>query len=106
MFTPRRMGELGVLLSEGRNNRGAGRGMRAGSAAALLLALISATSSGRAQSADAIAEARVLEQQGKNVDAEAAWRLVLKTHPASGEAYAHLGLLEARQQNYKEAVPL
>jgi tetratricopeptide (TPR) repeat protein len=80
--------------------------MRAGSAAALLLALISATSSGRAQSADAIAEARVLEQQGKNVDAEAAWRLVLKTHPASGEAYAHLGLLEARQQNYKEAVPL
>ena len=48
----------------------------------------------------------MLEQQGKNVDAEAAWRLVLKTHPASGEAYAHLGLLEARQQNYKEAVPL
>ena len=100
------MGELGLLLSDGSNNRGAGTRARAFSAAALLLALIAATSSVRAQSADGTAEARALEQQGKNVEAEAAWRLVLKTHPASAEAYAHLGLLEARQQNYKEAVPL
>jgi tetratricopeptide (TPR) repeat protein len=48
--------------------------------------------------------ALVLEQQGKNAEAEAEWRTYLKTHPSSSEAYAHLGLLEAREQNYKQAV--
>jgi len=47
-----------------------------------------------------------LEQQGKTTEAESAWRALLKTHPSSAEAYAHLGLLEARQEHYKEAVPL
>jgi len=47
-----------------------------------------------------------LEQQGKNVEAEAAWRVFLKAHPSNPEPYAHLGLLEARQEHYKEAVPL
>jgi tetratricopeptide (TPR) repeat protein len=51
-------------------------------------------------------DAAAMEQQGKFPEAEAAWRSVLKTHPSSAEAYAHLGLLEARQQHYKEAVPL
>ena len=50
--------------------------------------------------------ALALEQQGKNAEAEAAWRTYLKAHPANPEAYAHLGLLEARQEHYKEAVPL
>ena len=50
--------------------------------------------------------ALALEQQGKNAEAEAAWRLCLKAHPSSPEPYAHLGLLEARQEHYKEAVPL
>jgi tetratricopeptide (TPR) repeat protein len=50
--------------------------------------------------------ALALEQQGKNTEAEAAWRLVLKAHPSGAEPYAHLGLLEARQEHYKEAVPL
>ena len=50
--------------------------------------------------------ALALEQQGKNAEAEAAWRLYLKAHPSSPEPYAHLGLLEARQEHYKEAVPL
>jgi tetratricopeptide (TPR) repeat protein len=50
--------------------------------------------------------ALALEQQGENVEAEAAWRTYLKAHPSSSEAYAHLGLLEARQGHYKEAVPL
>jgi tetratricopeptide (TPR) repeat protein len=50
--------------------------------------------------------ALVLEQQGRDADSEAAWRSYLESHPASSEAYAHLGLLEARQQHYKEAVPL
>ena len=43
---------------------------------------------------------------GENVEAEAAWRAYLKAHPSSSEAYAHLGLLEARQEHYKDAVPL
>ena len=80
--------------------------MRAAGASALLVALILASPSGRAQAADATGAALALEQQGKNAEAEAAWRAVLKTHPASAEAYGHLGLLEAREQNYKEAVPL
>jgi tetratricopeptide (TPR) repeat protein len=50
--------------------------------------------------------ALVLEQQGKNAEAEAAWRALLKQHPANPEPYAHLGLIEARQEHYKEAVPL
>jgi tetratricopeptide (TPR) repeat protein len=47
-----------------------------------------------------------LEQQGDNAGAETAWRGLLKIHPADAEAYAHLGLLEAHKENYKEAVPL
>ncbi len=50
--------------------------------------------------------ALALEQQGKNAEAEAAWRAYLKLRPSSPEPYAHLGLLEARQQHYKEAIPL
>jgi len=50
--------------------------------------------------------ALALEQAGKNPEAETAWRGFLKTHPSNPEPYAHLGLLEARQERYKEAVPL
>jgi len=50
--------------------------------------------------------ALMLEQQGNNTASESAWRMVLKAHPASAEAYAHLGLLEAREEHYKQAVPL
>jgi tetratricopeptide (TPR) repeat protein len=51
-------------------------------------------------------QAIALEQQGKNTEAEAAWRSVAQAAPANAEAYAHLGFLEARQERYKEAVPL
>jgi tetratricopeptide (TPR) repeat protein len=47
-----------------------------------------------------------LEQQGDDNGAEAAWRAVLTANPANAEAYAHLGLLEARQQHYSKAVSL
>jgi tetratricopeptide (TPR) repeat protein len=50
--------------------------------------------------------ALALESQGKNAEAETAWRLILKSHPSNPEPYAHLGLLEARQGRYREAVPL
>src|ERR1700722_13113343 len=50
--------------------------------------------------------ALALEQQGNYAQSEAAWRAVLKAHPSDPEPYAHLGLLEARQEHFKEAVPL
>ena len=76
--------------------------------AGLWLLLCAAAGGGqdRASSKDARQTALALEQQGRNFEAEAAWRSYLQLHPASAEAYAHLGLLEARQQHYKEAVPL
>jgi tetratricopeptide (TPR) repeat protein len=48
----------------------------------------------------------VLEQQGNLKDAEAQWRAISKDYPNNPEPYAQLGLLEARQEHYKEAVPL
>ncbi len=48
--------------------------------------------------------ALVFEQQGKITEAEAQWKLVVKTQPGNAQAYAHLGLLEARQKNYSEAI--
>jgi tetratricopeptide (TPR) repeat protein len=51
-------------------------------------------------------QAMTLEQQGNVTAAETAWHAVLKTQPSSAEAYAHLGLLAARQEHYKQAVPL
>jgi tetratricopeptide (TPR) repeat protein len=50
--------------------------------------------------------ALALEQQGKNTEAETAWRAYLKEHPSDPEPYAQLGLLAARQEHYKDAVPL
>lgn len=50
--------------------------------------------------------ALLYEQQSQYPEAEAAWRSLLKSHPADAEALAHVGFLEARQENYAEAVPL
>ena len=76
----------------------------------LTLILLGSCSLGLAQTPKPVDAQRqtamALEQQGKNVEAEAAWQTVLKVHPTSPEAYAHLGLLEARQEHYREAVPL
>ena len=77
---------------------GIGLGLAMG--AALCLGQASPTLESQRQTALA------LEQQGKNVEAEAAWRAFMKAHPSNPEPYAHLGLLEARQEHYKEAVPL
>jgi tetratricopeptide (TPR) repeat protein len=48
--------------------------------------------------------ALTLEQQGKFEQAELAWQAVAKAHPDNPEPYGHLGVLEARQEHYKEAV--
>src|ERR1017187_9732318 len=50
--------------------------------------------------------ALALEQTGKVAEAEAGWRALLSSQPNDSEAYAHLGLLEARQEHYKEALVL
>lgn len=49
--------------------------------------------------------ALALEQEGKIEEAQAAWKSLLITQPNSAEAYAHLALLEARQEHYQEAIP-
>jgi tetratricopeptide (TPR) repeat protein len=45
-----------------------------------------------------------LQQQGMVAEAEAAWRSVLEKNPADAEAYANLGVLEARQEHYRNAI--
>lgn len=77
---------------------------------ALAAVLVMGPVNGSAQTAAAEDSQRqaafALEQQGKNAEAETAWRAFLQAHPANAEAYAHLGFLEARQERYTEAVPL
>lgn len=50
--------------------------------------------------------ALALQREGKNPEAEAAWRAYLKNHPSDPEPYAQLAVLAARQEHYKEAIPL
>ncbi|MDE3188028.1 MAG: tetratricopeptide repeat protein [Acidobacteriota bacterium] len=84
--------------------------MRRVAGVGIALVWIAAVTGGHAQTRkapDPLREtALTLEQQGKNAEAEAAWRAFLKANPSDPEPYAHLGLLEARQEHYKEAIPL
>lgn len=45
-----------------------------------------------------------LEQQGKTAEAEAAWEGLSKQYATNPEPFAHLGLLEARQEHYAQAI--
>src|SRR5580658_6866466 len=56
------------------------------------------------QAAAAAQKALALEQQTKYTEAESAWDSVIKLQPRNAQAYAHLGLLEARQEHYSEAI--
>jgi tetratricopeptide (TPR) repeat protein len=51
-----------------------------------------------------VQRALTLEREGKTAEAAGAWRAVVKAEPRNGQAYAHLGLLEARQEHYAEAI--
>ena len=79
-----------------------------GMALALMMAMTAAICMGQeASAADHQRLAAIaLEQEGRNAEAEAAWRAVLRVQPANPEVYAHLGFLEARQERYRQAVPL
>ena len=72
-----------------------------------LAILLASTASAPAQSPQAAdrQQALLLERQGNLADAEAAWTSILKKFPGDPEPYAHVGLIEARQQHFKEAVP-
>jgi len=48
--------------------------------------------------------AMALERQGKIVEAEAAWKALEKKYPGRPEPLAELGLLEAKQEHYAEAI--
>jgi tetratricopeptide (TPR) repeat protein len=72
---------------------------------ALLIAVVAAIGQGTSAGDGQRQAALVLEQQGRVSDAEAAWQAVAKAHPTDAEAYAHLGLLQAQEAHYKEAVP-
>ena len=75
----------------------------------LFLAIVFAPLNGSAQqpSIDNQRQTAIaLEQQGRNSEAEVAWRTVVAVQPSSPEAYAHLGFLEARQEHYTQAIPL
>lgn len=56
------------------------------------------------QVAAAVQRALTLEQQAKLAEAEGAWESVVKLEPRNAQAYAHMGLLEARRERYAEAI--
>lgn len=84
------------------------RWMQRGVLLAFVLALFTgACPAQNATSAETQRQAAIaLEQKGDSAGAEAAWRAVLESRPKNAEAYAHLGLLEARQEHYSDAVTL
>jgi tetratricopeptide (TPR) repeat protein len=50
------------------------------------------------------AEAMALEQKGMVAEAEQIWDQLAKANSRDAEAFAHLGLLEARQERYENAI--
>jgi tetratricopeptide (TPR) repeat protein len=76
---------------------------RFGCAAYIVLLFCGSSASLLGQDAERRA-AFALEQQGKVEDAETAWRALAKQYPKQAEPQAHIGLLEARQEHYSEAV--
>lgn len=73
----------------------------------LLLGVLLSTVSGTAilsAQGGARQSALALEQQGQNAEAEQAWQSIAQGNPQNAEAFAHMGLLEARQERYDEAI--
>jgi tetratricopeptide (TPR) repeat protein len=78
-----------------------------GHSLALYVALILAGCSLLASSQSKQRQAAIsLEQQGKTSEAEVAWKAISKEQPSNPEPFAHLGLLQARQEHYSEAIEM
>jgi tetratricopeptide (TPR) repeat protein len=75
-------------------------------AAALLVATVAPSSAQAPPISQQRAAALQLEENGQFVEAEAAWHAAIQVHPNDADAYAHLGLLQSRQEHYGAAVPL
>ncbi len=80
--------------------------VRLGINLALVLGFVSCWGQTPVAAPDHSQNARVLQESGRYAEAADEWRAYLKAHPESAEAYADLGLIEARQEHYKEAIPL
>jgi tetratricopeptide (TPR) repeat protein len=93
----------------GRDNDARGIFVRLSLWLGIYLSLISCSRFCQGQSAATDADHREsairLQQAERYTEAEGEWRSYLKAHPQSAEAYANLGLLESRQEHYKEAIP-
>ncbi|HEY2469611.1 MAG TPA: tetratricopeptide repeat protein [Terracidiphilus sp.] len=68
--------------------------------AAILLAAASAAQTDPGQVAFS------LEREGKLAEAETAWSALARQHPNNPEPLAHMGLIEAKQEHYVEAIKL
>ncbi len=77
--------------------------VKVGRAVLLGLCLQAATSWADGQTSTR-AQAIALEQQGRNAEAEEAWKAIAEEHPNEPEAFAHIGLLESRQEKYTAAI--
>lgn len=70
----------------------------------LCLAIASGSIAPLVAQTDPAQTARSLEQEGRTAEAESAWRVLAKQYPRNPEPLAHLGLLEARQEHYADAI--
>lgn len=66
----------------------------------LLCGVAKAQTSSRARALEALQ----LEQQAANAQAENVWQKILQSEPRNPEALAHIGLDEARQEHYANAI--
>ena len=80
--------------------------LRLGICVVLISGLSSCWGQPAAANTDHRQSAILLQQSERYAEAENEWRIYLKSHPQDAEAYANLGLLESRQEQYKEAIPL
>ena len=71
---------------------------------AALLTLLTAGLLGVATQSASRQQAMALEKEGRNAEAESAWLAISAQSPGDPEPLAHLGLLEARQEHYAEAI--
>ena len=80
--------------------------VRLGFFLAMVSGLFSCLGQSQAATTDHRQNAVKLQESGRYAEAADEWRIYLKSHPGSAEANADLGLVEARQEHYKEAIPL